>query len=335
MTHEWVQHEREGWSVCSRCGMVRNYDRDTQRTTIRTSRAVSANSSENANERPRLGLSDDPSGSYLQVPTKQNQRIFRADDQRTSVWRAIQRCSIHIPEAHKTFRTSQPFGRLSFPIRGAFVCADIGCESVLVQADRVPFGRAINQLPQGLEHLQMGRHRERNRNESVRRLIMKLAKLRESRAEIRGEHNYKYILLSFSCPPSTVDEKREWRNGRRRGLKIPCLLGVRVRIPPFAPESEKEEAIKMKLLIGLFAISCYQPPVSRIGPLTCSEWSSVFVEAYCDRVLECGFDSCFIVDSCDPDYWSIYTQEDAERCTKALHDLSCEHLDSLPEACGG
>ena len=27
--HEWVPHEREGWSVCSRCGMVRNYDRET------------------------------------------------------------------------------------------------------------------------------------------------------------------------------------------------------------------------------------------------------------------------------------------------------------------
>lgn len=27
--HEWAPHEREGWSVCSRCGMVRNYDRET------------------------------------------------------------------------------------------------------------------------------------------------------------------------------------------------------------------------------------------------------------------------------------------------------------------
>ena len=27
--HEWAPHEREGWSVCSRCGMVRNYNRDT------------------------------------------------------------------------------------------------------------------------------------------------------------------------------------------------------------------------------------------------------------------------------------------------------------------
>jgi len=26
--HEWTKHEREGWSVCSRCGMVRNYDRE-------------------------------------------------------------------------------------------------------------------------------------------------------------------------------------------------------------------------------------------------------------------------------------------------------------------
>ena len=26
--HEWTPHEREGWSVCSRCGMVRNYDRE-------------------------------------------------------------------------------------------------------------------------------------------------------------------------------------------------------------------------------------------------------------------------------------------------------------------
>ena len=26
--HEWAPHEREGWSVCSRCGMVRNYDRE-------------------------------------------------------------------------------------------------------------------------------------------------------------------------------------------------------------------------------------------------------------------------------------------------------------------
>ena len=26
--HEWAKHEREGWSVCSRCGMVRNYDRE-------------------------------------------------------------------------------------------------------------------------------------------------------------------------------------------------------------------------------------------------------------------------------------------------------------------
>jgi hypothetical protein len=28
--HEWTKHERRhGWSVCSRCGMVRNYDRET------------------------------------------------------------------------------------------------------------------------------------------------------------------------------------------------------------------------------------------------------------------------------------------------------------------
>lgn len=27
--HEWTKHERDGWSVCSRCGMVRNYDRET------------------------------------------------------------------------------------------------------------------------------------------------------------------------------------------------------------------------------------------------------------------------------------------------------------------
>ena len=27
--HEWAPHEREGWSVCSRCGMVRNYNRET------------------------------------------------------------------------------------------------------------------------------------------------------------------------------------------------------------------------------------------------------------------------------------------------------------------
>ncbi len=27
--HEWVPHEREGWSVCSRCGVVRNYCRET------------------------------------------------------------------------------------------------------------------------------------------------------------------------------------------------------------------------------------------------------------------------------------------------------------------
>ncbi len=27
--HEWVTHGRDGWSVCSRCGMVRNYDRET------------------------------------------------------------------------------------------------------------------------------------------------------------------------------------------------------------------------------------------------------------------------------------------------------------------
>lgn len=27
--HDWVAHEREGWSFCSRCGMVRNYDRET------------------------------------------------------------------------------------------------------------------------------------------------------------------------------------------------------------------------------------------------------------------------------------------------------------------
>ena len=26
--HEWAQHEREGWTVCSRCGLVRNYDRE-------------------------------------------------------------------------------------------------------------------------------------------------------------------------------------------------------------------------------------------------------------------------------------------------------------------
>lgn len=25
MVHDWVAHEREGWTVCSRCGMVRNY----------------------------------------------------------------------------------------------------------------------------------------------------------------------------------------------------------------------------------------------------------------------------------------------------------------------
>lgn len=25
--HDYVAHEREGWSVCTRCGMVRNYDR--------------------------------------------------------------------------------------------------------------------------------------------------------------------------------------------------------------------------------------------------------------------------------------------------------------------
>ena len=27
--HEWAQHEREGWTVCSRCGLVRNYDRES------------------------------------------------------------------------------------------------------------------------------------------------------------------------------------------------------------------------------------------------------------------------------------------------------------------
>jgi hypothetical protein len=27
--HEWAPHERDGWSVCSRCGLVRNYDRET------------------------------------------------------------------------------------------------------------------------------------------------------------------------------------------------------------------------------------------------------------------------------------------------------------------
>ncbi len=27
--HEWAPHERDGWSVCSRCGMVRNYNRET------------------------------------------------------------------------------------------------------------------------------------------------------------------------------------------------------------------------------------------------------------------------------------------------------------------
>jgi hypothetical protein len=27
--HEGAPHEREGWSVCSRCGLVRNYDRET------------------------------------------------------------------------------------------------------------------------------------------------------------------------------------------------------------------------------------------------------------------------------------------------------------------
>lgn len=27
--HEWTKHEREGWSVCRHCGMVRNYDRET------------------------------------------------------------------------------------------------------------------------------------------------------------------------------------------------------------------------------------------------------------------------------------------------------------------
>ena len=26
--HEWTKHERDGWSVCSRCGMIRNYDRE-------------------------------------------------------------------------------------------------------------------------------------------------------------------------------------------------------------------------------------------------------------------------------------------------------------------
>jgi hypothetical protein len=28
---------------------------------------------------------------------------------------------------------------------------------------------------------------------------------------------------------------RVWRNGRRPGLKIPCPRGVRVRVPPLAP----------------------------------------------------------------------------------------------------
>lgn len=28
MSHDWQKHEREGWTVCSRCGLVRNYDKD-------------------------------------------------------------------------------------------------------------------------------------------------------------------------------------------------------------------------------------------------------------------------------------------------------------------
>jgi hypothetical protein len=28
MVHEWAPREPEGWSACSRCGMVRNYDRE-------------------------------------------------------------------------------------------------------------------------------------------------------------------------------------------------------------------------------------------------------------------------------------------------------------------
>lgn len=27
--HDWKTYDREGWTVCSRCGMVRNYDRET------------------------------------------------------------------------------------------------------------------------------------------------------------------------------------------------------------------------------------------------------------------------------------------------------------------
>jgi hypothetical protein len=27
-SHNYVAHERDGWSVCIRCGMVRNYDRE-------------------------------------------------------------------------------------------------------------------------------------------------------------------------------------------------------------------------------------------------------------------------------------------------------------------
>ena len=29
--HIWEKHTRDGWSVCSNCGMIRNYDKDTSR----------------------------------------------------------------------------------------------------------------------------------------------------------------------------------------------------------------------------------------------------------------------------------------------------------------
>lgn len=29
MSHNWQKHERDGWTVCAQCGMVRNYDKET------------------------------------------------------------------------------------------------------------------------------------------------------------------------------------------------------------------------------------------------------------------------------------------------------------------
>ena len=53
---------------------------------------------------------------------------------------------------------------------------------------------------------------------------------------------------SASC---IIDDMPEWRNGRRRGLKIPRSLTVRVRVPPSAPP--KNTDFDTKSVFFLFA----------------------------------------------------------------------------------